>query len=83
MASVNIDITIPTVVRIATPEHNAKPILMIFSTWFRARYCPCTRFFAQTKPTKAAQITTANFAKEPILSTFANCCAAAISYGAA
>ena len=57
----------PTVVKIATPEQSANATLIVFSTLLRALYCFSTRFFAQTKPSNAAQITTANLAKAPIV----------------
>ncbi len=57
----------PIVVKIATPEHKIKPTLIARSTWLRARYSWLIFFFAQTRPNNAAQTTTANLAKEPIV----------------
>ena len=57
--------TMPTVVKIAMPEHNAKAIEMVFSTWLRARYCWEIRWRAYAKPNNATEITTANLAINP------------------
>ena len=69
----------PTVVKIATPEHSANATFKTFSTWFRARYFSAMRRLAITKPINAALTTTANFANEPMFSIFFNCSAAASS----
>ena len=68
----------PIVVRIATPEHKIRPILMAF----RPDYVLGTadlHVFAQTRPPSATAITTAILAKLPIIWNLANCSAAATS----
>lgn len=54
-------------VKIATPEHKAKAILIVFQLDY-VHDTAEQHVFAQTNPTSAAQMTTANFAKELIVS---------------